>query len=216
MQLLLLLLLVPRAIARPLTDDNVRPRVSVASLEEAFGPVETWDVSQVTDMSSMFHDAYAFNGDVSKWDVSQVTDIGSMFQKAYAFNGDVSKWDVSQVTNMSYMFFDADAFNGDVSKWDVSQVRNMRSIFAAADAFNGDLSFWTKCPLPTHFGPPCQQCPFTGPDAIIRILTLPFVMVIGLAILYKSFGHDHEDHELIMDEDNVTERMANVVWFTNG
>ena len=29
-------------------------------------------------------------------------------------------------------------------------------------------------------------------------------------VLYKSFGHDHEDQKLIMDEDDVMERKAEV------
>ena len=32
-----------------------------------------------TDMSSMFHQAPAFNGDISKWDVSSVTAIYAIF-----------------------------------------------------------------------------------------------------------------------------------------
>ena len=56
-----------------------------------------------TDMSSMFHQAPAFNGDISKWDVSSVTAIYGMFQRAIAFNGDISKWDVSSVTHVSIM-----------------------------------------------------------------------------------------------------------------
>eukprot|EP00949_MAST-11_sp_MAST-11-sp1_P004828 g4828.t1 len=190
MQLLLLLLLVPRAIARPLTDADFRN--SVSRLEEEFGPVETWNVSQVTDMSYI------------------------MFDYASSFNGDVSKWDVSQVTDMSYMFGDASSFNGDVSKWDVSNVTDMYSMFRGASSFNGDLSIWSKCPpLPDFYGPQCQRCPFSfasanAIDALMRIILAPIIIVGGLVVIYKSFSHDHEDHELIMDEDDVAERQAAV------
>ena len=34
----------------------------------------------VTDMSDMFQDAAAFNGDLSGWDVRNVTDMGGMFR----------------------------------------------------------------------------------------------------------------------------------------
>ena len=37
-----------------------------------YGPISTWDVSQVTDMSGMFEDARSFNGDHSNWDVHSV------------------------------------------------------------------------------------------------------------------------------------------------
>ena len=78
-------------------------------LSGRFGAMSTWDVSAVTDMSYMFHNADAFNGDLSSWDVSAVTDMSSMFYDADAFNGDVSSWDVSAVTSMSLMFWDAEA-----------------------------------------------------------------------------------------------------------
>merc|ERR1719353_2855671 len=52
----------------------------------------------------MFHSANSFNGDLSKWDVSRVTDMTTMFRNARSFNRDISKWDVSSVTNMDSMF----------------------------------------------------------------------------------------------------------------
>merc|ERR1712178_469621 len=52
----------------------------------------------------------SFNGDISKWDVSKVTDMTSMFDSARSFNGDISKWDVSSVTIMDKMFYNALSF----------------------------------------------------------------------------------------------------------
>ena len=106
------------------------------------GNLSGWDVSSVTDMSSMFYYASYFNGDLSGWDVSSVTDMSSMFYYARNFNGDLSGWDVSSVTDMSSMFSDARNFNGDISGWDVSSVTDMSSMFDNAEAFNGDLSGW--------------------------------------------------------------------------
>ena len=47
------------------------------------GPIGSWDVSGVTDMSPLFAD--------KSW---------KLFSGADKFNGDLSKWDVSRVTNM--------------------------------------------------------------------------------------------------------------------
>ena len=41
------------------------------------GPIGEWEVSRVTDMSFLFSNAVAFNGDISKWDVSGVTNMVS-------------------------------------------------------------------------------------------------------------------------------------------
>ncbi len=100
------------------------------------------NLSGVTDMTAMFFQAVAFNGNLSNWDVSNVNNMLFMFNTATAFNGDISNWDVSSVTDMSYMFNTATAFNGDIGNWNVSMVENMSFMFAAATAFNGDLSNW--------------------------------------------------------------------------
>ena len=106
------------------------------------GPIGTWDVSQVTDMSHVFSSDTSFSGDISKWDVSRVTDMGWMFEWASSFNGDISNWDVSQVTDMQGMFEYATSFNVDISNWDVSRATNMKAMFYYATSFNVDISNW--------------------------------------------------------------------------
>ncbi len=98
------------------------------------------DVNEITDMSYLFSDELvSFAGDISKWDVSNVTNMNSMFAHS-AFNDDISKWDVSNVTNMGYMFAYSN-FNGDISKWNVSNIKNMSYMFAYSK-FDGDISKW--------------------------------------------------------------------------
>ena len=53
----------------------------------------------------MFYSCEAFNQDISSWNVSNVTNMYSMFRGCKAFNRDISKWNVSKVTNLFYMFF---------------------------------------------------------------------------------------------------------------
>ena len=71
-------------------------------------------MSRVTDMSEMFagtlNGRSSFNGDISNWDVSQVTNMDSMFTGAAAFNGDISTWNVARVTDMVSMFYSARSF----------------------------------------------------------------------------------------------------------
>ena len=132
---------------QPQTTDELRTAVELwvsdeTSAVQAYGEINTWDVSNVTDMENMFDDAYDFNGDLSSWDVSNVTDMKYMFYNAGSFNGDLSSWDVSNVTDMESMFDNAYNFNGDLSSWDVSSVQNMENMFDDAHDFIGDLSSW--------------------------------------------------------------------------
>ena len=74
---------------------NVDPTAAIAK----YGPLATWDVSVVADMSYLFYNLQNFNADVSNWDTSSVTDMRYMFQSASAFNQPLS-FDTSSVTTM--------------------------------------------------------------------------------------------------------------------
>ena len=131
----------------PITDANIRQAISEwistpTFAEATYGNISDWDVSQVTDMSSLFQDSSDFNQDISSWDVSSVTNMSWMFLNATSFNQDISSWDVSSVTQMSYMFENATSFNQDISSWDVSSVTYMRGMFLRASAFNQDIGGW--------------------------------------------------------------------------
>ena len=95
----------------------------------------TWDVTLVTDMSSLFHITYymdKFNAPIDQWNTSQVTNMRCMFQGAKAFNQPIMM-DTSKVTDMSSMFKDASSFNQPVTM-DTSQVTQMEEMFAGATA----------------------------------------------------------------------------------
>ena len=42
-----------------------------------YGPIENWDVSEVTNMRSLFYQKGTMNADLSRWDVSGVTTMQS-------------------------------------------------------------------------------------------------------------------------------------------
>jgi hypothetical protein len=64
---------------------NANPTAATAT----YGPIADWDVSAITDMSSLFED----DNDDSSYD------------ELKGFSADISGWDTSSVTDMSYMFY---------------------------------------------------------------------------------------------------------------
>merc|ERR1712106_583317 len=107
-------------------DFNKKP----AKAEKKYGPIATWDVSGITDMSYLFDitgAATTINADISDWDTSRVTDMSGMFLNAKAFNQPLT-FDTSSVINMRGMFANAAAFNQPLS-FDTSSVTNMHGIF---------------------------------------------------------------------------------------
>ena len=124
--------------------------------------IGNWNVSSVTNMRSMFREALSFNQDIGNWDVSSVTNMDSMFYKARAFNQDIGTWDVSSVTDMDLMFFSARTFNQDISNWDVSSVVGMRYMFLDASSFNKNISGWTPA---TGYSSP-SMFEFSGTNCI--------------------------------------------------
>ena len=107
----------------PITDANIQTAVDLwvsdpSAATTSYGSISDWDVSQVTDMSSLFKDKTTFNDDISSWDVSSVTDMSWMFLSASAFNQDIGDWDVSSVTDMYLMFKNATPFNQPIGDWD--------------------------------------------------------------------------------------------------
>ncbi|MCH2464111.1 MAG: BspA family leucine-rich repeat surface protein, partial [Gemmatimonadetes bacterium] len=126
-----------------------RSRAEIDVLVDAanYLALATTCTSDVTDMSSMFRNATAFNQDIGSWDVSSVTSMQSMFSNAWVFNQDIGSWDVSSVTSMSYMFNFATAFNQDLKGWCVSNITSKPSNFdIGATSWVLPRPVWGTCP----------------------------------------------------------------------
>ena len=108
----------------------------------AYGPINTWDVSVVTDMTDLFKDKTTFNDDISNWNVSNTTVFFRMFSGATAFNQPLNSWNMSSATDIRFMFSGASSFNQALNSWDISSVTEMRSIFANATSFNKNVNSW--------------------------------------------------------------------------
>ena len=94
-------------------------------------PINSWDTSNVTNMSAMFRSDTIFNQDISSWDTSNVTNMSAMFNGAIIFNQNINynssvsttAWNTSTVTNMDYMFVNDTSFIQDISGWIVTLVQ---------------------------------------------------------------------------------------------
>uniref|UniRef100_A0A7S0GFK1 BspA family leucine-rich repeat surface protein n=1 Tax=Proboscia inermis TaxID=420281 RepID=A0A7S0GFK1_9STRA len=142
---------------------NIRKAVIEYVLDEEYavkryGPIESWDTSEVTDMSYLFFHGRCsenslidicikrlknFDEDISAWDVSSVTKFESMFFSSERFNADISAWDTSNAENMSRFFYGSRAFNADISAWDVNSVTENNMMLKGATSFVHDLTSWT-------------------------------------------------------------------------
>ena len=49
--------------------------------------------------------AKAQYGPIASWDTSEITIRRWLFQRRAEFNGDISRWDTSRVRNMEFMFY---------------------------------------------------------------------------------------------------------------
>jgi surface protein len=75
----------------------------------------------------------------NSWDISNVTTLYSMFYGATTFNIDINKWNTCNVDDMSYIFKNCKQFNQPLNNWDVSNVINMAGMFESAENFNQPL-----------------------------------------------------------------------------
>lgn len=108
------------------------------------GPIRTWILGKsCKDLSYLFDGRTDFNEDISGWDVSNVTNMKDMFHEAESFNQPLNEWDVSKVRTMEGMFDGAILFNQPLNNWDVSEVTSMRTMFQYAKSFNQPIGKWT-------------------------------------------------------------------------
>lgn len=93
--------------------DNCTIKLAVSNIdawEAVIGPIETWDVGNVTDMSYLFVNNKTFNQNISAWNTRNVTTMRAMFGNAKAYNQPV-EFDTLNVTDASYMFYGASSFD---------------------------------------------------------------------------------------------------------
>lgn len=128
--------------------------------------INSWNTSEIDDMSEMFSGCTNFNQALS-FDTSAVTNMDNMFFNAITFNSPLTfntesvitmkgmftscesfdqalSFNTSVVENMSYMFIGTYVFNSPLTFTSTTSVTNMTSMFFAASVFDQALSFDTS------------------------------------------------------------------------
>lgn len=104
--------------------------------------IDSWDMSNITNMSFAFSGNTNFNGDISSWKTSKVTNFDNCFAACVNFNSDLSAWNIGSCTSMSATFSNCTTFNGNISTWNTSNVTNMNNILSNCAVFNRDIGLW--------------------------------------------------------------------------
>ena len=105
------------------------------------GSMSGWQTANVTNMSSMFSGATAFNKPIGNWNTGNVTNMARMFSGATAFNQPLN-WNTANVTDMWGMFYGATSFNQPIGNWNTGNVTNMSQMFYGATSFNRPIGNW--------------------------------------------------------------------------
>lgn len=95
-------------------------------------PLDFIDTSLITDMSGLFENSDRTNEEffgLNTWDVSNVTDASSMFKGCSNLNQPLDNWDTSSMITIDNMFENCLAFDQDINNWDVSNIRSMNNAF---------------------------------------------------------------------------------------
>ena len=98
------------------------------------GEPNTWDVTLITNMGTLFMQNETFNAPINLWDVSHVTDMSSMFSENTVFNQPLDEWNISSVTDMAFMFDSNSVFNQPLNSWDIADGTDTDEMFCDAEA----------------------------------------------------------------------------------
>ncbi|TLD80812.1 BspA family leucine-rich repeat surface protein [Helicobacter sp. MIT 05-5293] len=144
--------------------DNNQKCTHTAYSRQDFDGIESWNVSNVKDMSYLFAGVKefdenlglwnvgkvenmkgafmktTFNRNIESWDTSNVQDMSLMFADSH-FNQPLNAWNVGGVKDMSFMFYKS-RFNQNIESWDISHTENMSFMFARAKTFAQSLESW--------------------------------------------------------------------------
>lgn len=108
--------------------------------------IDSWDISNVTDLTGMFQAAMIFNQALNSWNTSNILSMQNTFAQAHNFNQPLDNWNTSSVTNMGGMF-SLTPFNQPIGNWNTGNVQSFFGMFSQSMFFNQDISNWNTSNL---------------------------------------------------------------------
>ena len=103
-----------------------------SSLKEIVG-IETWDVSEVSDLGSVFGNCSALEyANVKDWDTGNCSNFFNLFFNCKNLKDlDVSQWNTKNAINMQTMFSGCESLTSlDLEKWTTPKITFMNSMFS--------------------------------------------------------------------------------------
>ena len=78
-----------------------------AAAKAKYGPIASWDVSEVTNLDALFEGRIDFNGDLSHWEVGQVKYMHMMFAGATSFTHQLGGTWATSTARKDNMFYNS-------------------------------------------------------------------------------------------------------------
>ncbi|SHJ66951.1 BspA family leucine-rich repeat surface protein [Aquimarina spongiae] len=115
---------------------------SCTNFEDLKDQIGNWDMTTIHNIDSMFEEGTIFNENIGDWTFTVLENTDSTFKEATSFNQNISGWNVSTVLDFTEMFQGATSFNQPIGSWALGNADYLSAMFRYATAFNQDLSSW--------------------------------------------------------------------------
>lgn len=112
-----------------------------------FNGIDTWNTSNVTDMSNTFYRCSNFNQDISKWNVSKVKKCIYMFASCTSFNRQLRNWSFDSLTDIKFMFHGCSSLTYYPSGFSAPLLTDFSGVF-------GDCTSLTSDPINLNWNMP--------------------------------------------------------------
>ena len=150
------------------------------------------NVSNVTNMSSLFAGSAYTQINLSKWNTSKVTNMADMFTNTIANSSNLNGLKTANVKNMNSMFWGSNLISSAVESFDTSKVTDMSRIFYGITISQLNLSKWNTSNVTDMSGM------FAGAkiDSIIGLANFNTSRVTDMSYMFGSIDFNGKNLDL--------------------